>query len=235
MFLMKPSMLPPCWFGMACSVLALFACSESAWSEEMKRYKIASARIQYKLSGTQTGTEELTFDRYGMREARRTQSQISMAGQVIKTDQLSLMDGETTTMVDMIRKTATKMPTPLMGELTEAARLQGGDMSDLGAVYLERMGGVKTGTGTVAGKPCEVWELRKLGSKAWVWNGVTLRSETAMAGQTINIEAVSVEEAPQLGPDAFAVPPGVSVGTDDPMKKLREIREKMKGGKPPQP
>lgn len=208
--------------------LFLPACGEQA--QGVRRYKIPSAIISYTLSGTQTGTETLWFDRYGMREAKLTQSAISVAGHVVKTHTLTILDGETTTVADLEQKTATKTPTAMLKNLTQAAKSQGGDMTDLGAQMMQQMGGVKTGTGTVAGKPCDIWEMRTLGSKSWVWGGVTLKSETTLAGQTIIIEATSVQENASVPEEKFKLPADITptAGAENPLEALRKAREKMK-------
>lgn len=204
--------------------------TQEGHAQEIRRYKIASAIVSYTLSGSQTGTETIWFDRYGMREAKHTQSSLSVAGHTVKTNKLSILDGETTINADLDRKTATKMPTPQLKKLIEAAKRQGGDMTDLGTQMMQQMGAVKTGTGVIAGKPCDIWEIRTLGSKSWVWNGVTLKSETRLAGQTILIEATSVQENAAVPEDKFTLPPGISVATStqDPLEALRKAREMMK-------
>jgi hypothetical protein len=225
---MKTLLFRPALVAGAISLLA-----STAFAEEARRYKMPSAIVKYQLSGTRTGSEELAFDRFGMREVRRTTAQMTVAGRSFPSNQLTIMDGETTTTVDLTARTASQMPTPLLKELIAAARQQGGDMTDLGMKMIQRMGGVKTGDATVVGKPCEVWEIRTPATKLWVWGGVVLRSETQMAGQVIKVEALSVQENPTLPAGTFALPEGISVRSEDPMKMLREMRERMKGGTPP--
>lgn len=212
---------------LAAALCVLF--SPALFAQEMKRYKTASAIVQYTLSGAQSGTETLWFDRYGMREAKLTQTQLSVAGQTVKTNQLTIFESGTTTNVDLDRKTATKMPTPLWAEIVANAKKQGGDLSDLGMMTIKRSGAVKTGDEPVAGKPCEIWEIKSLGSKMWVWNGVVLRQETKLAGMAMKTEATSVQENAAIPGDKFAVPAGITpVESANPLDALRKAREKMK-------
>jgi outer membrane lipoprotein-sorting protein len=213
----------------AIAVLGLLVCAALP-AQEIKRYKTASAIVQFTLSGAQTGTETLWFDRHGMREAKLTQTVLTVAGHTVKTNRLTILDGGTTTTADLDRKTATKMPTPMLNDLVEAAKKQGGDMTDLGTAMIQRMGAVKTGTDTVAGKPCDVWEIKSLGSKSWLWNGVTLRNETNFGGQSMKTIATSVQENVTIPEDKFALPAGITATEGaNPLDALRKAREKMKG------
>ena len=196
-------------------------------AQEVKRYRVPSAIVQYTVTGMQNGTETLWFDQHGMREAKLTQTSLSVAGQTVKTHTLTIFDHGTTTTADLTRKTATKMPTPLWQQVVDSTKQQGGDMTELGLVMIQRSGAVKTGTGTVAGKPCDLWEMKALGSKTWVWNGVVLRQETSLAGQVMKTEATSVQENAAIPADKFTLPAGITATEGaNPLDALRRAREK---------
>jgi len=137
-------------------ILLLASWAANSQTHEFRRYKIRSCIIELKMSGMQTGTETTYFDRWGMREAKYTQTEIKVANMSIKQNQLTLLDGEWTYTVDLDKKTGTKMPTPLMKELTGTAKREGKDATEIGEEMLTRMGGRKIGTETVLGKPCDV-------------------------------------------------------------------------------
>lgn len=209
----------------------LFAllCTATLHAQDVRRYKVASAIIQYTMSGMQTGTETLWFDRHGMREAKLTQTTMSVAGMTVKTNSLTIFDNGTTTTVNLDLKTATRMPTPMYQDLVDATKSQGGDMTDLGMAMVKRTGAEKTGEGTVAGKPCEIWEIKSLGSKMWLWNGIVLRQETNLAGQSMKSEATAVQENVPIPEDKFAIPAGITATQgEDPRELLRKMKEKMK-------
>lgn len=218
----SPAPLATAFFAAA---LFIPACGKS---QDIRRYKIQSAIVSFTLSGTQSGTETLWFDRYGNREAKLTQSSMTVVGQTIKTNKLVITDLESIITVDLDNKTATKMPLPKMtANLIESVKKKGGDMTDLGTEMIRQMGAVKTGTETVAGKPCDVWEIKNLGSKSWVWNGVTLKNETRFGGQSMKQEAASVQENATVPDDKFAVPAGISITeAADPLEALRKARAK---------
>jgi len=223
--------LPPLRHAAALAAM-LFSCGllpGNPASEDLKRYKIASAIVDYTVSGSQSGTETLVFDQFGMREAKRSETVIRVAGQTIETRTLTIFDHGSTTTVDLVRRTATKIPTPMWSEIVEATKREGGDMTDLGTAMIRRMGAEKIGEESVAGKPCVVWRIQSLGSKSWVWNGIVLRQETSLAGQTIRIEATSVKENAAIPEERFALPPGITATEGaNPIDALRQLREKMK-------
>lgn len=213
----------------AVAMLAWFVCTALP-AQDIKRYRTASAIVQFTLSGMQSGTETLWFDRHGMREAKLTQSVLTVAGHTVKTNRLTIFDNGTTITADLDRRTATKMPTPMFTDAVEAAKRQGGDMTDLGTAMIQRMGAVRTGTGTVAGKTCDVWEIKSLGSKSWLWNGITLRNDTNFAGQTMKTIATSVQENVTIPEDKFALPAGITATEGaNPLDALRRAKEKRKG------
>jgi hypothetical protein len=191
---------------------------------EVHRYRVQSGVVTYALSGVQTGTETLYFDRWGMREAKHTQTEIRAAGVTIRQNQLVVMADGFTTTVDLDKQTGTRIPTPLIGELVEAAQQSGADMTDIGEEMMTRMGAVKVGTETVLDKPCDVWEVKQLNTKTWVWEGVTLRTEVNLAGQRVLTEATAVQENAAVPEDRFTIPAGVQITEGvNPLEQLRNL------------
>ena len=56
------------------------------------------------------------------------------------------------------------------------------------------MGGKKIGTEKFLGKQTDIWEIKQMGTKSWVWKGVTLKTESNMMGMKINIVATKISE-----------------------------------------
>lgn len=65
-------------------ILALAGGITKSWGQEVHRYKIRSGIVEYKLSGVQTGSETIYFDRWGMREAKYSQAETKMMNMSIK-------------------------------------------------------------------------------------------------------------------------------------------------------
>jgi hypothetical protein len=179
--------------------------------QEAKRYKIKSGIIEYKITGMQSGTEILYFDDWGRKEAKYTNTEISVMNIKQKQNQLGILDGNITYTIDLDRKTGTKMDTPLMGDLSRGAKRQGKDMTDVGMEMLKQMGGEKVGEEKVAGYLCEVYEIKKMSSKTWVHNGVTLKMESNMVGMQRNQEATRVQLNVPIPQDKLRIPSDVTI------------------------
>lgn len=129
------------------------------------------------MSGSQSGKETVYFDKWGWREAKYTNSELSIAGITRKENKLSIMDGDWIYSIDLGSRTGTKIKNTLLPQFIEAAKKKGLSMTELGEEMLSNMGGQKVGTEQVAGKTCDVWETKGLGSKSCVWRGVTLKTQ----------------------------------------------------------
>jgi len=213
-----------------CFFLALFllaSWSAESSSQDFRRYKIRSGIIEYKMSGMQTGTEKIYFDRWGMREAKYSQTEIKVGTMSVKQNQFSLLDGEWTYTVDLDKKTGTKIPTPLMKELTGAAKRQGKDATEIGEEMLTRMGGRKIGTETLLGKTCEVWEIKNMNAKSWIWQGVTLKTEVNMMGKMMTTEAVRLQDNVTVPEEKLTLPKDVKITEGaNPMEMLKNLKKK---------
>ncbi len=213
------------WLWLA--IFAIAGWSANSFGQEFHRYKIRSGIIEYKMSGMQTGTETIYFDRWGMREAKYTQTEIKAGSISVKQNRLGLLDGEWTYAVDLDQKTGTKIATPLMKELTGAAKREGKDATDIGEEMLARMGGRKTGTATLLGKTCDVWEIKNLNAKSWVWQGLTLKTEVNMMGKTTTTEAVRLQDNVSVPEEKLTLPKDVKITEGvNPMDALKNLKKK---------
>ena len=104
-------------------LFAVFACSKSnsenatgtKTASKMKRYGIKQACIEYTVSGSQTGTEILYFDNYGLREAKYEKKTIKMGPITQEEDKVTyLEDGVTQYIVNRKDGTGTKTKAKIM-------------------------------------------------------------------------------------------------------------------------
>jgi len=182
----------------------------------MKMFDIKSGKIEYSIKGggnvmgmVQTSTigkKRLIFDDYG-RKSLTEEVKIdteTTGGRTTKkkTHTLTYMNGAILYTVDFDRKriTRTQNPALTMGVMMGS----GSDMRKTGEAMMKKMGGRKTGTATVAGVTCDVWDL--MGVKQCIYKGITLKVESNMMGMQ-NIEtATQAEFNIPLGKDAFKLP-----------------------------
>lgn len=175
----------------------------SASDEAPARYGVESLLVEYRLEGTPSGTETLTFDRFGARERSVAEHVIELGAMRQTTSTTTLTEGAWITTLDADARRATRTQNPLYDQLVRAAD---GDVQEVGRRMLEAMGAERTGSEEVAGLPCEVWEIPIGNSKSWIWNGVTLRTESRMGPLTTSKVAVRVEQNPDFDAEHFAVP-----------------------------
>lgn len=75
--------------------------------------------------------------------------------------------------------------------------------------------GKVVGKGTIAGKPCEIRDIK--GNKLWVWQGLPLKMEVAGGqGPRLTMEATRVETPVKLSANLFKVPAGYTIKEFDP-------------------
>lgn len=70
--------------------------------------------------------------------------------------------------------------------------LKGKNLQDYGKEIMIKMGGKKVGTEKLLGKNCEIWEVKSLGTRTWVWNWIPLKIVSKMAGMDIIILATKI-------------------------------------------
>ena len=200
----------------------------ACYGQELHRYKVRSAIVNYKVTGMQEGTETLYFDRWGMREARYTETEIKMMGMGVKTHNLTLLDGEFTYAVDLIKKTGTKAKTPMMEALMRKAESENRDLTDVCRDMMVQMGGKVVGEEEILGKNCQIWEIGNMKTKTWIWNGIALKSETSMMG-TQTSEATSIEIDVDIPEDKLTLPSDISMSDiGNPMDMIKNMKNQMR-------
>ncbi len=79
-------------------------------------------------------------------------------------------------------------------ENTMLKGFEGQDLTEVGEKMLKQMGGKEIGSEKFLGKPTDIWEIKQMGTKAWVWKGVPLKTELNMMGMKINVVATKISE-----------------------------------------
>jgi len=185
--------------------------------QEFKRYGIKSGIIEFELSGAQSGKETVYFDDWGYREAKYTEAELNIGGFTQKNSSITIMEGKMIYSIDLATNTGTKVENTMFDGLEDQ------DMEEIGEKMMKEMGGEKIGTEQVLDRECDVWEIKHMGSKTWVWKSIPLKTELNM-GMQMNIVATSITEG-NVPAEKFKIPEGITfqdVGNlDDIMKKLK--------------
>jgi len=173
-------------------------------AQDFKPYQFKSRKVVYESTGAMTGTSTMIFDDYGMLEAKISNTVMDIMGIKQKHNNKEIMKGKWVYTIDLATNKGTKIENPLYAMFPN-----GVDAKEVGEEMMKNMGGVKIGTETILGKDCDIWEIKKLMSKVWVWKSIPIKSEINMMGMKITQIATSVEVDINVSPDNFNLPEGV--------------------------
>ena len=177
---------------------AFTACNQTRAEDEgggsnsgskMKRYGVKQACIEYTVSGDmQSGTEVLYFDQWGAREAKYEVKTTAVGPIKTEENKVTFMEGTMMYTVNLKDKTGSKMENPML------KGFEGQDLTEVGEKMMKQMGGKKIGSEKFLGRQADIWEIKQMGTKSWVWKGVPLKSELNMMGMKISIVATKISE-----------------------------------------
>jgi hypothetical protein len=216
--------------------VALFNCGDSSKDETknssnktsdfQKRYGIKSGVIEYVITGSQEGTKTLYFDDWGMRQAEYTRSVLSVSGFTKSLNIVNIIDGEYQYMINMDQNSGTRTRNPVLKSIEQLKNQKG--FNEFGEQMLLSMGANKIGSEEFLGKDCDVYEMKSTGTKLWVWEWITLKSETQSGGLKINLTATRINEGGSVPASKFKVPEKVVLNEVDLDNIENEMREENK-------
>ncbi len=197
------------WLASSCSQNKKTAAgeteSEAAAIEEdepaggLKLYGVKSGIIEYKHSGSRTGTSIIYFDKYGHRSAAYSDLMMNNhpeKGWTISFDEMQYMFQEGNTQ-------GTKMKNPMIEGLLKVQ-----DLEKLTEELYDKMGFKPAGTEKFLGKDCRVFKGTM--GKVMTWNGLLMYMEMNAGGMTMKQEATKLELNAKIKPSVFELPKDVT-------------------------
>ena len=165
----------------------------------LKLYGIKSGIIEYKHSGTRTGTSKMYFDKYGHRTANY--SDLVMNGQpdkgwVISFDEMQYMYKEGV-------KQGMKMKNPMIEGLKKV-----NDLEKFAEETYDKMGFKSAGTEMYLGKECRVFKGDM--GKVLTWNGLLMYMEMTVMGTTTKQEVTKIDVNVPVKASLFELPKDVT-------------------------
>ncbi len=196
--------------------MAIISCNTNA-QNPLKRYEIQSGIIHYKSSTSGSvmgstisgsGTESLYFKDWGAVELKEEESseasEIKIFGKkkTTATSKHSLikLDKGVQYIVDFDRSKITLGQNAAMDILAQTDT----DVQEAGKGTLEAMGAKKIGNENYRSYNCEIWEL--MGTKQWIYKGISLKTEANIMGIKTIKEATSIEFNVSVPEKYFALP-----------------------------
>lgn len=185
------------------SLFALSGCGDS-YPQKLSVYSFDTAIIQYEISGISDG-DETVYMRGDQKSSHRF---VTTSGQEENTLQLDL--GSERYVADLNKMTATKVKNQDYETLISLSK------EDQEKYLVRKALGLKEGvevpepltTSMVAGKTCKLYEVPNIGI-ACLWEGIVLKKEISMLGNSSIKTAVSVETDVEISKDRFELPAGV--------------------------
>ncbi|MFC1745670.1 hypothetical protein ACFL35_16885 [Candidatus Riflebacteria bacterium] len=198
--------------GMAC-----FKAKKKA-ADTQARYQLKSGIIKFKLKGVFEGTKTLYFDRWGMREAHYETRKMELSGQqkANKEKTLNLSDGKWFYSINLNKKTGIKnkkVLTPIKNIDAD----------------MKRYRAKKTGSGSILGRKCDIWEInmKMAKNKTWMWKNIPLKTVVKTMGKTMSTAAIKIEENVVIPEDKFKIPAGIKITSmEEMMKKMKNLGKK---------
>jgi len=137
-------------------------------------FEVESGKITYELNGMMNGTEILYWDDWGNKQRKETNIVMEMMG--MKQEQKSIMItiGKDLYNLDPVKKTGTH----IINDMFEGKTNE--EVAEYGEEMLISMGGVKKADESILGKTCEVWEIKSVSSKVWIWKQISLKSSVSI-------------------------------------------------------
>jgi hypothetical protein len=96
-----------------------------------------------------------------------------------------------------------------------AKRFQGKSMVEVGKQMYAAMGGVQSGTKTIAGKTCDVWKIEKISTESCIYKGITLEVTTELVGMKQHSVATKIDFDASVDDSWFVVPKDVTLRETD--------------------
>ena len=185
-------------------------------ANQMQKYDVKSAKIEYELKGSgdvmgmiqikSIGKKRLIFDDYGVRsleEMSEVKKETTSGNtQVNKTHTMVYMNDAVIYKVDFEKKIINRMENQ---GVAMAAMFGGGkNIKESGEAMMKKMGGKKLGEAKVLGYTCIVWDL--MGTKQCIYKGIPLKIESDIMGMKSTEIATKAEFDIAVSSDDFKLP-----------------------------
>lgn len=204
-------------------IMVLLAVNVFAQStQKIKMFPHKTAIVEYVFEGNTTGKQTVYYDDYGWFQCKLDQTVQKVMGQKTANNNVTVSKGFDVWSWDP----KTRIGTVMHNDVAESIlRDPDFDAEAYAKELLEATGFKKTGTEMYDGKLCEVWE--GMATKAWVWNGISMKVESKMLGIKIVQKAVSVKIDASIPNNRFDIPSDVKFEKveGDPFKVMNQARE----------
>ncbi len=174
--------------------------------QKTQQYTIKSGYVEYTLSGNTTGTKKIWWDNFGDKSRTETQSETitKMFGikNVDKAHTIEILVKDKYWSANLADQSGHKGTLPFYKEsrmLVENMTKK--EQEEFANKIINALGGERLGTENFMGKTCEV--IKVMGSKIWIYKGLTLKSEVKIMGMVSNETAVKFQANQSVSASKF--------------------------------
>jgi hypothetical protein len=185
--------------------------SSTAATPAESKYPIKSGIIhsEQEMMGMKIKTTKY-FDDYGAKNREDIESNMDVAGQHINNHQIKIMKEGWLYSYDLKNKQGSKM------KFTIPAAM---DFKNMGVERMKQMGVKQTGTETILGKECKIYEFTDakasmgMTGKSWIfWNSEPMKMNMDMGNKmSIKQHVTSIEENAPITADKFEIPGDIKI------------------------
>lgn len=188
---------------MILTVMILCLAVNFAYAGNYKKYPDKSGKIVYELTGNTKGNRTLYWDDYGYKEMTVEKSVTKIFGMTQETNTYTLILGKDVyTWSDQDEK-LNKTHNPII-DAWEENGYDDKDMETFAYQVMEQMGYEKTGSETINGKSCEIWEGSM--GKLWIWSLYNYKTEVKLMGMKMTSLATDVDINSSVPASIFEYP-----------------------------
>lgn len=174
-------------------------------SKSMALLKWKSGTINFVVQGDASGKASYSFDEYGWRVIMARKFEYELYGLKSEINRSDLTDGDFSYEIDHPTQKGKKKTDRTMSSLRKYKSAK-----ETREAMLVSMGGKQVGSGTILGKPCDVWKLEKGAIKeVWIWQGLPLKSIRKISTLTVEYIAQDITLDGGVTPEAFILPDGI--------------------------
>jgi len=178
---------------------------------EVKLYSLKHALIEYEYSGGAEGNKTHVIANYGMYQRMEDKMLYTLDGKSRDVHQLEIIADTLQYSINLLENTGTRRPFDRSVLSQYVMEYSPEELQNFQESYIIRAGGRKTGTETILGKECTVFDLHVNGITVSLWNSLTMRSTIRMGDGEIVMTAVKLNEDVDPKPDMFVPPKNIKI------------------------
>ena len=176
--------------------------AEELRAQNLKKYSLESAEINYTVTGDAEGEEVMIFTDYGWTSLRQQTMTFELYGITRTQDIYEITDGDF-----VYRLNPEDSTYKVRKDVKWSQQASYKTLAQLSEAILFAIGGTQQGDSLLMDKKCQVWTFEgKAIQELWVWNGVVLKRKAKLGDKQILTTATEIKLDVSPNPIIFTLP-----------------------------